>query len=93
MLEITEKILASISAKPMKRGEVFELPYLKFISEFGIDYSLNLLTRKEFIIEKVINRHPYRTKEYREKYGEVIKVEYRATKKGREYLQEHGYIN
>ena len=93
MLEITEKILASINAKPMKRGEVFELPYLKFISEFGIDYSLNLLTRKEFIIEKVIDRYSYRTKEYREKYGEVTRVEYRTTKKGREYLQEHGYIN
>jgi hypothetical protein len=49
--------------------------------------------RKEFIIEKVIDRHPYRTTEYREKYGEVTKVEYRAAKKGREYLQEHGYLD
>jgi len=93
MLEVTEMILASINAKPMNRKEIDELPYLKTISEFGIEYSIDLLVRREFIIEKIIDRHPYRTKEYKEKYGEVTKVEYRATKKGREYLQEHGYFD
>lgn len=93
MLEVTEMILASINAKPMNRKEIDELSYLKTISEFGIEYSIDLLVRREFIIEKIIDRHPYHTKEYREKYGEVTKVEYRATKKGREYLQEHGYFD
>ena len=93
MLEVTEMILASINAKPMNRKEIDELPYLKTISEFGIEYSIDLLVRREFIIEKIIDRHPYHTKAYREKYGEVTKVEYRATKKGREYLQEHGYFD
>ena len=93
MLEVTEMILASINAKPMNRKEINELSYLKNISVFGIEYSIDLLVKKKFIIEKVIDRHPYRTKEYREKYGEVTRVGYHATKKGREYLQEHGYFD
>jgi hypothetical protein len=35
--------------------------------------------RKKFIIEKVIDRHPYRTTEYREKYGDMTSPEYHAT--------------
>ena len=93
MLEVTEMILASINAKPMNRKEIDELPYLKTISDFGIEYSIDLLVKKEFIIEKVIDRHPYRTKEYREKYGEVTRVKFHATKKGRIYLLEHGYFD
>ena len=93
MLEVTEMILASINAKPMNRKEIDELPYLKTISDFGIEYSIDLLVRKEFIIEKVIDRHPFRTEEYRKKYGEVIKVKYRATKKGEKYLLEHEYLD
>ena len=52
MLEITEMILASINAMPMKKGEIYELPYLKTISDYGIEWSLSELVHKDFVIEK-----------------------------------------
>ena len=85
MLEVTEMILASINALPMKREEIDKLPYLKTISDYGIEFSVDTLIKKGYIVEKVIDRHSYRTEEYRRKY--------RATKKGRAYLEEHGYLN
>ena len=93
MLEVTEMILASINALPMKRGEIDELPYLKTISDYGISFSLETLIRNKYIIEKVVDKHPYRTEEYRKKYGEFVSYKYHATKKGRKYLQEHGYLD
>lgn len=93
MLEVTEKILASIHAMPMSYGEVEQLPYLKTISDYGISFSIEMLIRKNFIIEKVADRHKYRTKEYRQRYGEIIRTKYHATKKGEKYLIEHGYLN
>jgi hypothetical protein len=93
MLEVTEMILASINAISMKREEIDKLPYLKTISDFGIDFSIETLLKKGFIVEKIVDRHPYRTEEYRKKYGEVIRYKYRATNKGRKYLQEHGYFD
>ena len=77
MLEVTEMILASINAKPMTKGEIYELPYLKTISDYGIEWSLSELYRKEFVHETIKNNV----------------FHYKATKKGREYLQEHGYLN
>ena len=93
MLEVTEKILASIHAVPMSYDEISALPYLKTISDYGISFSIEVLLKDDFIVEKVVDRHPFRTKEYREKYGEVVKIKYRATKKGERYLIEHGYLN
>ena len=93
MLEVTEKILASIHAVPMSYNEISALPYLKTISDYGISFSVEVLLKDDFIVEKVVDRHPFRTKEYREKYGEVVKIKYRATKKGERYLIEHGYLN
>ena len=93
MLEITEKILASIYATPMTYSEISNLPYLKTISDYGISFSIETLLKDSFIKEKVIDRHPFRTEEYRKKYGEVIKVKYRATKKGEKYLLEHEYLD
>jgi hypothetical protein len=93
MLEITEKILASIYATPMTYSEISDLPYLKTISDYGISFSIETLLKDDFIKEKVIDRHPFRTEEYRKKYGEVIKVKYRATKKGEKYLLEHEYLD
>lgn len=50
MLEATEKILASISAKKkMTREEIYNLPYLKTISEYGIEISLYLLEKLGYI--------------------------------------------
>jgi len=93
MLEVTEKILASIHAVPMSYNEISALPYLKTISDYGISFSIEVLLKDDLIVEKVIDRHPFRTKEYREKYGEVVKIKYRATKKGERYLIEHGYLD
>ena len=93
MLEVTEKILASINAMPMTYGEVENLPYLKTISHYGIDYSIELLIRKDYINEKVVDRHKFRTEEYRKKYGEFVRIKYYATRKGRKYLEEHGYLD
>lgn len=93
MLEVTEMILASINALPMKREEIDKLPYLKTISDYGIEFSLDALIKRGYIVEKVIDRHSYRTEEYKRKYGEVIRYKYRTTKEGRKYLQEHGYFD
>lgn len=93
MLEITEKILASIHATPMTYSEISALPYLKTISEYGISFSIELLIKKDYIIEKIVNRHKYRTKAYRIKYGEVVRTKYHATKKGEKYLAENGYLD
>ena len=50
MLEATEKILASISAKKkMTREEIDNLPYLKTISEYGIEISLYLLDKLGYV--------------------------------------------
>jgi hypothetical protein len=87
MLEITEKILASIHATPMTYSEISDLPYLKTISHYGIDFSIETLIKRDFIIEKIVDRH------YRRKYGEVVRVKYRATKKGEKYLAENGYLD
>ena len=76
MLEVTEMILASINAKPMRKGEIYELPYLKNISEYGIEWSLSELVSKDFVIEKV----------------EKNVFSYKCNKKGRKYLIEHGYL-
>jgi len=93
MLEITEKILASIHATPMTYSEISDLPYLKTISHYGIDFSIETLIKKDYIIEKIVNRYKYRTKAYRIKYGEVVRTKYHATKKGEKYLAEHGYLD
>lgn len=93
MFEVTEKILASIYATPMTYSEISKLPYLKTISDYGISFSIETLIKRDYIIEKIVDRHPFRTEEYRKKYGEVIKVKYRATKKGEKYLLEHGYLD
>lgn len=51
MLEATEKILASISAKKkMTREEIDNLPYLKTISEYGIEISLYMLEKLGYVI-------------------------------------------
>ena len=51
MLEATEKILASISAKKkMTREEINNLPYLKTISEYGIEISLYMLEKDGYVI-------------------------------------------
>ena len=93
MLEITEKILASIYATPMTYSEISDLPYLKTISDYGISFSIETLLKDGFIKEKVIDRHPFRTEEYRKKYGEVVRTKYHATKKGEKYLLENGYLD
>ena len=93
MLEITEKILASIYATPMTYSEISDLPYLKTISHYGIDFSIETLIKRDFIIEKIVDRHPYRTEKYKRKYGEVVRVKYSVTKKGEKYLAKHGYLN
>ena len=85
MLEVTEKILASIHAMPMSYSEVEQLPYLKTISNYGISFSIEMLIKKDFIIEKIVR------KKYR--YGSIVKTRYRCTKKGEKYLIEHGYLN
>ena len=93
MLEVTEMILASIYATPMTYSEISDLPYLKTISSYGISFSIETLIKRDYIIEKIVDRHKYRTKEYRQKYGEVVRTKYRATKKGEKYLLEHGYLD
>lgn len=93
MFEVTEKILASIYATPMTYSEISALPYLKTISHYGIDFSIETLIKRDFIIEKIVDRHAFRTEEYRQKYGEVVRTKYRATKKGEKYLLEHGYLD
>lgn len=50
MLDVTEKILASISAKKkMTREEIDNLSYLKTISEYGIEISLYLLEKLGYV--------------------------------------------
>lgn len=93
MFEVTEKILASIHATPMTYSEISKLSYLKCISTFGINFSIDSLIRKGFIVEKIIDKHAYRTELYKNRYGEVTSIQYRATKKGEKYLIEHGYLN
>jgi hypothetical protein len=86
MLEVTEKILASIHAMPMSYGEISALPYLKTISDYGISYSIERLIKDDYIIEKF-------TKPLKKcKVGEVVRTAYRCTKKGERYLIEHGYL-
>jgi hypothetical protein len=86
MLEVTEKILASIHAVPMSYGEISALPYLKTISDYGISYSIERLIKDDYIIERFTKS----LKKY--KYGEIAKTVYRCTKKGERYLIEHGYL-
>ena len=86
MLEVTEKILASIHAVPMSYGEISALPYLKTISDYGISYSIERLIKDDYIIEKF--KKPLR----KCKVGEFVKTVYRCTKKGERYLIEHGYL-
>jgi hypothetical protein len=93
MLEVTEKILASIYATPMTYSEISDLPYLKTISDYGISFSIETLIKRDYIIEKIVDRHAFRTEEYRQRYGEVVRTKYRATKKGEKYLLEHGYLD
>lgn len=93
MFEVTEKILASIYATPMTYSEISDLPYLKTISDYGISFSIETLIKRDYIIEKIVDRHKYRTKEYRQRYGEIVRTKYRATKKGEKYLLEHGYLD
>ena len=51
MLEATEKILASISAKKkMTREEIDNLPYLKTTSDYGIEISLYMLEKDGYVI-------------------------------------------
>lgn len=51
MLEITEKILASIYGKNrMTRDEINKLPYLKTISDYGIEISLYMLENDGYVI-------------------------------------------
>lgn len=50
MLEVIEKILASISVKKsMTRKEIDNLPYLKTISEYGIEMSLYRLEKLGYV--------------------------------------------
>jgi len=86
MLEVTEKILASIHAVPMPYGEISALPYLKTISDYGISYSIERLIKDDYIIEKF--KKPLR----KCRVGEVVRIVYRCTKKGERYLIEHGYL-
>lgn len=86
MLEVTEKILASIHAMPMSYGEIEQLPYLKTISDYGISFSIETLIKRDFIIEKVFLVRKNR-------YGSIVKTRYRCTKKGEKYLIEHGYLD
>ena len=86
MLEVTEKILASINAMPMTYGEISALPYLKTISDYGISYSIERLIKDDYIIEKF--KKPLR----KCRVGEVVRTVYRCTKKGERYLIEHGYL-
>jgi len=86
MLEVTEKILASIHAVPMSYGEISTLPYLKTISDYGISYSIERLIKDDYIIEKF--KKPLR----KCRVGEVVRTVYRCTKKGERYLIEHGYL-
>lgn len=51
MLEITEKILASIYSKNrMTRDEINKLPYLKTTSDYGIEISLYMLEKDGYVI-------------------------------------------
>lgn len=93
MLKVTEMILASIYATPMTYSEISDLPYLKTISDYGISFSIETLIKRDYIIEKIVDRHKYRTKGYRQRYGEVVRTKYRATKKGEKYLLENGYLD
>ena len=86
MLEVTEKILASIHAVPMSYGEISALPYLKTISDYGISYSIERWIKDDYIIEKF--KKPLR----KCRVGEVVRTVYRCTKKGERYLIEHGYF-
>lgn len=86
MLEVTEKILASIHGMPMSYGEISALPYLKTISDYGISYSIEILIKGDYIIEKF--KKPLR----KCRVGEVVRTVYRCTKKGERYLIEHGYL-
>ena len=84
MLEITEKILASINAKPMKKGEIYELPYLKTISDYGIEWSLSELVRKGFVKETCYAKNPKHS---------FLEFKYKVNKSGVQYLSEHGYLD
>lgn len=86
MLEVTEKILASIHTTPMSYGEISALPYLKTISDYGISYSIERLIKDDYIIEKF--KKPLR----KCRLGEVVRTVYRCTKKGERYLIEHVYL-
>ena len=83
MLEVTEMILASIHAMPMKKGEIYELPYLKTISEYGIEWSLSELVHKGFVIETCYAKNPR---------NGCQAFKYKSSKKGERYLIEHGYL-
>ena len=51
MLEITEKILASIYGKNrMTRDAINKLPYLKTTSDYGTDISLYMLEKDGYVI-------------------------------------------
>lgn len=51
MLEVTEKILASIYGnKSMTRDEINKLPYLKTISDYGVEISLYMLENDGYVI-------------------------------------------
>lgn len=51
MLEINEKILASIYGKNrMTRDEINKLPYLKTTSDYGIEISLYMLEKDGYVI-------------------------------------------
>lgn len=84
MLEVTEMILASINAKPMKKGEIYELPYLKTISDYGIEWSLGELVRQDLVIETCYAKKPM--------HG-CQAFQYKVSKKGVKYLREHGYLD
>ena len=86
MLEVTQKILASIHATPMSYGEISALPYLKTISDYGISYSIERLIKDDYIIEKF--KKPLK----KCRVGEVVRTVYHCTKKGERYLIEHGYL-
>ena len=51
MLEISEKIIASIYGKNrMTRDEINKLPYLKTTSDYGIEISLYMLEKDGYAI-------------------------------------------
>jgi hypothetical protein len=85
MLEVTEMILASINAQPgIKQGEIYELPYLKTISDYGISFSISELLRRDLIKDTFYGKPGL--------HGSTA-FKYSATKKGKKYLEEHGYLD